>query len=94
MQAQTASTLRSEISTEALPISLARFESVWRSSPTRSTVASIAELMSSTMSTSKTLAIMSACDVPESPSQNRKPTERGIRVRASRLSWRKASSSR
>ena len=51
------------INTAALPISLARLASSWRSIDTRSTTASTAEFNSSTINTSNTLAIINAISI-------------------------------
>src|SRR6185503_13513208 len=66
--AQTSATFTSESMTAALPRSLARFDRSWYSSDTRSTMASIAELISSTIRTRTRLPMRSARSVPFSPS--------------------------
>ena len=57
---QTTSTFTKAMNTAALPISLARLARRWFSRETRSTAASMAELTSSTINTSSTLATMRA----------------------------------
>ena len=74
----------------ALPMSLAFFDRGWRSSETRSTVASIAELSSSTISASRHTAIISA----RSPRLTSRRKATGISTTLSSTSWRKAASPR
>ncbi len=76
--------------TAADPMSFARPASTWRSSPMRSTVASIALFNSSTTSTSSIGATSSARSTPVCPSQR----PRGMTTTARASSWRNAASLR
>src|SRR5262245_30347456 len=69
-------------------MSLARFARRWFSNEMRSTVASIAELSSSTISTRSTAPISSARSIAVSPTQNAS----GRKIAARISSWRNASS--
>src|SRR6266446_9241335 len=84
-RSHTAAALARLRNTAALPRSLARFASRWFSRDMRSTAASTAELSSSTMSTSNTLAIIKALSAPPTGMKKAAGTSRA----ASKTSWRK-----